>query len=65
MLINTSETRLLTITQAAQRLGIHRTTLIEWMKCKESPPHKRINGRAYFTQAGIIRWINGGEHAMD
>jgi excisionase family DNA binding protein len=47
----------LTISQAAERLGIHRDTLLKWTQRGWVPAHRLPNGRLLIQAADIARLL--------
>lgn len=49
--------RLLTLRETAERLGLSETTLYGWRVHREGPPSFRMGGRVRYREADVERWI--------
>lgn len=49
--------RLLTFTEAAELLGVHRSTVYEWIE-RYDLPHIRINRVVRFDADALVEWVN-------
>ena len=57
--VSPSEPGLLSIAQAAERLGIAMRTAYEWAHADAMPGLVRINGRLYVKRAALERFLAG------
>jgi excisionase family DNA binding protein len=48
---------LLTRTQAARQLGVHRHTLRDWSRKHQGPPTLRVGKRHLYPQEVLDQWV--------
>ncbi len=51
-------TKLLTAEEAANAIGIARSTLYKWLAAGEGPVARIIAGRRWWTQKDIAEWMD-------
>ncbi|WP_193090725.1 AlpA family transcriptional regulator [Advenella sp. FME57] len=49
---------LLTLSQAAKKVGIHRATLYQWISDGKFPKPAKISGRNYFRLPVLKDWLD-------
>jgi len=55
--MDATATRWLTEAQAANRLGLHFSTLWRWRQARTGPPHYLVNGRARYNVDELEAWL--------
>ena len=51
------DVKLLSVPEAAEKLGVHRTTLLRW-KTEHKIPHVMIGDRVYFRATDIEEFVS-------
>ena len=57
----TSSTRLLTVEELAERLGLVRDTLYHWRVRGEGPRAIKVGGRVRYRQCDVEAWLQSRE----